>query len=166
MLPAIRLLPLLLATPALASDLSSLTARIDAGGSAGLAAAYAACLAGQGDIERTAAFFAPHGWTRHQDSETGQVELLSDAAPYRVTLYVDTPRCEVGSDVLGVGDARAALAALAETLGEPLATDESQPGCDAAELGAAQVQLAARGARCATAAATAAIFRFPGGPDA
>lgn len=166
MSPALRLLPLLLAGPALASDLSSLTARIDAAGSAGLAAAYAACLAGQGDIDRTAAFFVPRGWTRHQDSETGQVELLSDAAPYRVTLYVDTPRCEVNSDDLGTDAAHAALVALAETLGESLATGESQIGCDGAELGPARVQLATRGARCATTAAAAAIFRFPGGPDA
>jgi hypothetical protein len=168
----IRILALLVASPALAGDpgLVALAQRVDAAGSAGLAPAFAACLAGQGDIERTAAFFVPHGWTRHQDSETGQVELLSDSASYRVTLYVDTLRCEVGSDALDEAAARAALAAVAETLaktlGGPLATGESAPGCDAADLGPAQVQLALRGARCATTAAIAAIFRFPGGPDA
>jgi hypothetical protein len=167
-LPMIRTLVLLFASPALAADpgLAMLAARIDAAGSAGLAAAYAACLAGQGDIDRTAAFFMPHGWTRHQDSETGQVELLSGTAPYRVTLYVDTRRCEVGSDALGEQDAHVALRALANALGEPLAVGESQPGCEAAALGTAQVQIAVRGERCATTAATAAIFRFPEVPDA
>jgi hypothetical protein len=157
---------LLLAAPAGASDLSALTARIDATGSAGLAAAYAACLQGQGDVDRTAAFFTARGWERIDDDEIGQVELHAAAAPYIVTLWVDAARCEVASASLGTDAAQAALAAAALAAGLVPQAETEAADCPRHRLGDARIEITATALnrRCTAAATSAARFLFGNRP--
>lgn len=160
----IRLLPLLFALPAMASTpgLAALAAQVDAQGSAGLAAAYAACLAGQGDVERTAALFTAKGWERIDDDEIGMVELHADAAPYVVTVWIDAPRCDVTSSTLGTDAAQAALQAVVAQAGLPATPADPQAGCPAVTLGHAHLTIAAspQGGPCPAAASSAATILF------
>ncbi len=118
---------------------------------------------GQGDVERTAALFTAKGWERIDDDEIGMVELHADAAPYVVTVWIDAPRCDVTSTILGTDAAQAALQAVVAQAGFRSNPPTPQDGCPAVLLGPRATHNRAatpQGGPCPAAATSAATILF------
>jgi hypothetical protein len=124
--------------------LAGLAAMIDDGEGGGLSSAYAACAAGAGDPEATAAFWTGEGWQRTDETEMGLIVLSSPAARWSVTLAADGSFCEVASEQDGTGYAMAQAMAVSMMAGG--ANPSTGPdGCTLFELPAAKMALTSTG---------------------
>jgi hypothetical protein len=141
-LPALALL----ATAAQADTamLNAMASMINAGDGGGLSSAYAACVAGMGDPEATAAYWTDEGWTRTDETEMGLIFLSSPGAHWTVTIAADGSFCEVASEQDSTGYALAQAMAVTMMAGgqNPTTNDE---GCAVFALPGAKMTLTSTG---------------------
>lgn len=122
--------------PALAQDaaLMRLVADLDKPELA-LLGSYAACLAGQGDVQATAGLFTAKGWTRYDESEMGLITLTPATGEIYVTLASDGSFCDVASETTGTVVALGSVQGLATAAGLPVENLETGSDCAAVSLG-------------------------------
>ncbi len=108
--------------------LNALASMINDGDGGGLSSAYAACAAGGGDTEATAAYWTDEGWQRQDETEMGLIFLSSPSAHWTVTIAADGSFCEVVSEQDGTGFATAQIASVNMMAGGGNPTTTSE-GC-------------------------------------
>lgn len=135
--PAVLVL-LAFATPAIAQEWSTVEfiardlKKDDAG--AVYRGAIAACLAGQGEVEKTAKLFDKGGWTRSDETEMGLVEYASPSNDFYVVQADDGSFCAAYAESLGTDIATGALQIIAGAGGLSTDTAEGELGCAAYAL--------------------------------
>lgn len=128
------LLGALLAAPALAQDRAGLDPLLagfaSQSGEERLAAAYAACLAGDGDTAATDALFTAAGWERVVEPEMGTVEFTSPDRSLYAMIWDADGFCMVLDEATGTDAARAVLDRVIAAAGyasEPVAEPDFCP---------------------------------------
>lgn len=96
--------------------------------------AVAACLAGQGDVEKTAKLFDKGGWTRSDETEMGLVEYASPNDDLYVAQADDGSFCAAYAESLGTDVATGALQIVSGAGGLSLETTKGEFDCDAYTL--------------------------------
>ena len=139
MIRSTLLVALLLATPAVAQDLSVLQSQLgdleEEQDNGALAPLIAACLLGDGDAEATAALFTDAGWIRTDDPEMGVVTLVPAWGDPYVTLYQDGAICDVTSETLSLMRADQNLIPLLTAAQFSIDRTDVPSGCIAYDLG-------------------------------
>lgn len=130
-------LALALAVPAGAQDLSGLAVLMDGPETPeqGLAAAYAACLAGDGETEPTAEHFARMGWMRQDQPDMGTVEFWSDDPNFWAMVWDgEGGFCMVSDETIGTETARNTLEGVSAAAGYGLTPTQPDSMCPLFEL--------------------------------
>jgi hypothetical protein len=157
----------LLATPTFAQDnaiLVHMTRDLDKPEKA-LRAAYAACIAGNGQVEATARPFTENGWTRSDDTEMGLITLTPAEGDLYVTLAADGSFCDVASESQGTDAALSSIQILSGAAGLPVEMLETGGECLAASIGMGMVEIMSSGNDpvCLSETTSAARFFFTPG---
>jgi len=128
--------------------------------------AAAACLAGQGDVEKTAKLFDKGGWTRTDDAEMGLIEYRASGDDLYALQADDGSFCAAYSEIQGTDVATGNLQILAGAGGFALDAASSDMGCDAYVLAAgvvAEVTSSGNDPVCSDAATSQLRFSFKAG---
>lgn len=96
--------------------------------------AVAACLAGQGDVDKTAALFEKGGWTRSDEAEMGTVEYVGANADIYVLQADDGSFCAAYSEVQGTDTGLGNLQIVGGAAGLSFDHALSDAGCDSYTL--------------------------------
>ncbi len=118
---------------------------LDASGGGGMAAAYATCLLGRGEVESTAGFLGSRGFDMLEDAESGEVVLFSGNSPYGVMLSRRQPFCMISSESVGTAEAAAHLLQVAGGAGLEIMPAVSAQGCTGWRIGDARVEVGSTG---------------------
>ncbi len=96
--------------------------------------AIAACLAGQGDAERTAALFEKGGWTREDQAEMGTIDYTGPQEGLYVLAAADGSFCAAYSESLGTDAATGNVQIIGGAAGLAFDSADSALGCIAFRL--------------------------------
>jgi hypothetical protein len=157
----------LLATPALAQEWSTVEFMARDLKKDDPAAAYrgaiAACLAGQGDVEKTAAFFTEAGWTRADEAEMGTIDYAGpEGGPY-VLQAADGSFCAAYSETQGTDAALGNVQIVGGAGGFAFDSATSDMNCIAFQLApgiVAEVTSSGNDPVCSDAATSSVRFTF------
>ena len=96
--------------------------------------AIAACLAGRGDVEKTAAFFTEAGWTRNDETEMGTVDYVGPDQSLYVLQADDGSFCAAYSETQGSDTAIGNIQIVGGAGGFSFDHALSEGGCDSYAL--------------------------------
>lgn len=100
-----------------------------------LKGAMAACLAGEGDAERTANLFQENGWNRRDDADMGIFELTNPKTDEFYALVADDgSACRIWSEEIGTAEAFDLLKSVAEAASLSTESTTGEIGCQALSL--------------------------------
>lgn len=128
--------------------------------------AVAACLAGQGDVEKTAAFFVDAGWTRTDEAEMGTIDYAGPDDSLYVLQAADGSFCAAYSETQGTDSAIGNLQIIGGGAGLTLESLDMPDGCIALALGGgiqAEVTSSGNDPTCSSATSSSVRFIFAGG---
>ncbi len=164
------LLALLIASPAVAQEWSTVEFMARDLKKDDVTAAYrgavAACLAGQGDVEKTAAYFTEAGWSRADEAEMGTVDYTGPDQSLYVLQAADGSFCAAYSETQGTDAAIANAQIIGGAGGFAFDSAPSEMGCIAFQLApgiVAEITSSGNDPVCSDAATSSVRFTFGGG---
>jgi hypothetical protein len=125
--------------------------------------AVAACLAGQGDVEKTAAFFTEAGWTRTDEAEMGTIDYTGPDDSLYVLQAADGSFCAAYSESQGTDAAIANVQIVGGAGGFGFDSAASAMGCIAFRLApaiAVEITSSGNDPVCSDAATSQVRFTF------